>query len=160
MLTFATAFDRLLGHEGGYVNDPKDPGGETNWGISKRSYPQVDIKNLTRAGAAAIYLRDFWNRINADTLHDGVAWQAFDFAVNSGIETAVRALQRALGVADDGHWGPRSVAAAKAMSESDQIMLLLAERLEYMTKLKNWPDASRGWTRRIAANLRYGAADS
>ena len=159
-MTFDTMFDRLIGHEGGYSNDPKDPGGETNWGISKRSYPNVDIKKLTREGAKAIYLRDFWNRISADSLNDGVAYQLFDFAVNSGIETAVRYFQRVVGVADDGHWGPVSAKAAAAMSESDQIMRLNAERLDFMTRLKNWPDHGRGWARRIAGNLRYGAEDS
>lgn len=157
---FNTCFDRLIGHEGGYSNDPNDPGGETNWGISKREYPNLDIKNLTREDARAIYLQDFWNRINADKLPDGVAFQLFDFAVNSGIEVAVRYLQRALMIADDGHWGPVSQAAANNTSETDMIMLLNAERLDFMTRLKNWPYAGKGWTRRIAQNLRYGAIDS
>lgn len=159
-MNFDAAFDRLIGHEGGYENNPADPGGETNWGISKRSYPYVDIKSLTREQAKGIYHRDFWNRINADRLADGVAFQLFDFAVNSGIETAVRYFQRSLGVADDGAWGPRSQAAADKTSESDQIMGVLAERLDFMTRLSNWPNASRGWARRIAANLRFGMEDS
>ena len=160
LVNFDEAFDRLLGHEGGYVNDPNDPGGETSWGISKRSYPDLDIKALTREQAKEIYLRDFWNRIHADELHDGVAYQTFDFAVNSGIETAIRKLQAALGVADDGYWGPITRAAAKAMSETDQIMRLNAQRLRFMARLSNWPHASRGWARRIAGNLDYGAEDS
>ena len=159
-MNFDIAFDRLIGHEGGYVNDPNDPGGETNWGISKRSYPDVDIKALTRDEAKAIYRRDFWDYIHAEKLHDGVAWQAMDFAINSGIQTAIRKLQSALNVADDGHWGPRTEAAAQEMSETDQIMRLLAKRLDYMTRLKNWPHHGAGWARRIAANLLYGAVDS
>lgn len=159
-LDFNTAFDRLIGHEQGYVNNPNDPGGETNWGISKRSYPLLDIKNLTRDQSKEIYLRDFWNRINADKLPDGVAYQLFDFAVNSGIETAVRYFQRALGVADDGHWGTFSQAAADQASESDMIMGLNAERLDFMTRLSNWPNASKGWARRVSQNLRYGVQDS
>lgn len=159
-LTFDTAFDRLIGSEGGYVNNPLDPGGETKWGISKRSYPHLNIRTLTREQAKAIYRRDFWNRIHADTLYDGVAFQVFDFAVNSGIKTAVRYLQRAVGVADDGHWGPLSQAAATHMTESDIIMRLNGERLDFMTRLANWPNASRGWCRRIAQNLRHGAEDS
>lgn len=159
-MNFDTAFDRLIGHEGGYTPGKDDPGGETNWGISKRSYPDLDIKALTREDARQIYLRDFWNRIHADELHDGVAFQGFDFAVNSGIETAVRKLQAALRVADDGYWGPVTAAAAKAMSESDQIMRLNAQRLRFMARLSNWSNASRGWARRIAGNLEYGAEDS
>lgn len=159
-MNFDVAFDRLIDHEGGYVNDPNDPGGETKWGISKRSYPDLDIKALTREDARQIYRRDFWERIRGDRLHDGVAFQLFDFAVNSGIETAVRKLQRALGVADDGHWGPKSQAAADAMTESDTIMRLNAERLDFMTRLSNWKHHGAGWARRIAGNLRYGAVDS
>lgn len=159
-MTFDEVFDRLIGHEGGYANDPNDPGGETNWGISKRSYPNVDIKNLSRDEAKEIYRRDFWNRINGDKLYDGVAFQVFDFAVNSGIETAVRGLQRAVGAADDGHWGPASQAAADKMSEADQIMRINAERLDFMTRLVNWKFHGAGWARRIAGNLRYGAIDA
>lgn len=159
-MNFEQAIERVLGTEGGYVNNPADPGGETQWGISKRSYPNVDIKALTRAGAIEIYRTDFWARVHADELFDGVAFQTLDFAVNSGIETAVRYLQRALGVADDGHWGPVTATAEKAVAESDQIMRLNAERLDFMRKLRTWPTFSSGWAGRIAANLRYGAEDS
>lgn len=159
-MNFDLAFDRLMGHEGGYVNDPKDPGGETQWGISKRSYPKLKIRDLTRAEAKEIYRADFWDRVHADHLHDGVAFQAFDFAVNSGIPTAIRYLQRALGVADDLYFGPVSQAAAEKMSETDTIMRLNAERLDFMSRLTGWPRFGRGWARRIAGNLRYGAEDS
>lgn len=159
-MTFDDAFDRLMGHEGGYTSGKGDPGGETKWGISKRSYPTVNIKALSRDGAKAIYRRDFWNRIKADQLPDGVAFQLFDFAVNSGIETAVRYLQRAVGVADDGIWGPISQAALASRTEADVIMRLNAERLDFMTRLSVWPTFSRGWARRIATNLRYGSEDA
>lgn len=159
-LSWDDIFDRLIGHEGGYTNDPHDPGGETNWGISKREYPKLDIPNLTREQAKAIYYRDFWCKINAERLHSAVAFQLFDFAVNSGIQTAIRYFQRALGVADDGIWGKISQAVADHTSVTDQIMSLNAERLEFMTKLKNWPYHGKGWARRIARNLRYGVEDS
>ena len=159
-MTFDEAFDRLMGHEGKYVFHPDDPGGETNWGISKRSYPDLDIKNLTRDDAKIIYKRDFWDRVHADEIYDGVAFQAFDFAVNSGIETAVRKLQRAVGVADDGYWGPVTRKAIAEQSESDIIMLFVAERLDFWTSLSTWPTFGKGWARRAAANLRYGATDS
>lgn len=159
-MDFAQVFDRVIGHEGGYVNDPNDPGGETKWGISKRSYPHLDIKNLTREQARTIYQTDFWERIHGEHFHKGVAFQVFDFAVNSGVETAIRSLQKAIGVADDGHWGPVSQAALSQLTPSDVIMRLLAERLDFMTKLKNWSFHSKGWARRIATNLRYGSEDN
>lgn len=159
-MNFELAFDRLMGHEGSYTPGIGDPGGETNWGISKRSYPDVDIRNLTRDQAKEIYCRDFWNRIHAEHLPPSVAFQAFDFAVNSGIGTAVRYLQKAAGVADDGHWGPVTQAAIAATNETDLIMRLNAFRLDFMTRLSNWPNASRGWARRIAQNLLLGAEDA
>lgn len=159
-MRFDEAFDRLIGHEGGYVDDPNDPGGETKWGISKRSYPDLDIKNLTRLDAKDIYRRDFWHRIHADEMYDGVAFQALDFAINSGIETAVRKLQAAVGVADDGHWGPVTRKAVAAMSESDVIMRFVAQRLRFWTSLSIWPTFGKGWARRAADNLYYGAQDS
>lgn len=159
-MDFASACDRTLNSEGNYSNDPKDPGGETKYGISKRSYPQVDIKNLTLLQAKIIYKRDFWDPLHGDTLYDGVAYQLFDFAVNSGIQTAIRYFQRALDVADDGHWGPVSQKAADTTSESDQIMRVIAERQDFQTRLAGWTDYGKGWARRNAQNLRYGAIDS
>ena len=157
---FLTAINRVLKNEGGYVNDPNDPGGETNWGISKRSYPNVSIKELTRDDAIAIYEKDFWIPAHCEELSDGAGYQLLDSAVNSGINQSIRFAQRALGVADDGHFGPHTLAAFNNTSESDFIMLFLAERLSFMTKLKAFDSFGRGWVRRIAENLKYGAQDS
>jgi len=157
---FLKAINRVLGHEGGYVNDRADPGGETNWGISKRSYPKVDIKNLTRNQAITIYYQDFWLPVHAEELSDGAGYQLLDSAVNSGISQSLRFAQRALGVADDGHYGPHTLQAFRSTSETDFIMLFNAERLDFMRKLKHWTNFGRGWAGRIAQNLRYGAEDS
>lgn len=158
-MSFEISINRLLGHEGGYVNNPADPGGETNWGISKRSYPGLNIKTLTREQAIALYKRDFWEVVGADSFPDGIGYQLLDFAVNSGSGIALRALQRAVGCADDGHIGPVSLAAIKAMEPHDLVMRFLAERLVFMTNCSGWPSFSKGWARRIAANLKFGAED-
>lgn len=155
---FDTAFDRLLGHEGGYVNHPKDPGGETNWGISKRSYPGVDIKNLTREQAAQIYLRDFWQPLGDAPA--AVKFQAFDFAVNSGIQTAIRKLQAAIGVADDGHWGAISAAKLASMEVNDVLLRYMAQRLRFWVKCSAWPTMGAGWVNRAALNLEYASKDN
>lgn len=172
MSSFNISFDRLMGHEGNFTDNPKDPGnwtsgkvgvGElrgTKYGIAASTYPTLDIKHLTRDEAKSIYKRDFWDVVEGDELPDGVSFQLFDFAVNSGCQTAIRYFQRALRVADDGIWGPRSVAAAKAMSESDMIMGICSERLDFMTRCGGWTDFGKGWARRIAQNLRYGVIDS
>ena len=159
-MNFDQAFDRLISNEGGYVNNPADPGGETNWGISKRSYPNVDIANLSREGAQAIYLQDFWQRGHMDEYDPAIAFQVFDAAVNHGIETAVCLLQRAAGVADDGHIGPITVAAVKAKSVTDMLMLFIAYRIKFWTKLSTWKDFGRGWANRAADDLIYAAQDS
>lgn len=157
-MDFDTAFTRLVGNEGGYVNDPRDPGGETKFGISKRSYHDVNIATLTVDGAKAIYYRDFWKPL-ADA-HPAIKFQVFDFAVNSGMQTAIRKLQAAIGVADDGHWGPVSAAALQAMDVSDVIMLFVAERLDFWRKLQTWPTYGSGWAGRAATDLRYAAKDN
>lgn len=159
MMTFEIAIARVLDHEGGYVNDPRDPGGETKFGISKRSYPDLDIANLTRDAAVAIYKRDFWDRVHGDELHEDLAYQALDFAVNSGCDTALRYLQRAVGVADDGHFGSESIKALQSQPPAVTLLTYLALRLKFMTGLKNWPVAGKGWAVRIANNMIIAAED-
>jgi lysozyme family protein len=159
-MNFDEAFDRLMGHEGGYVNDPRDPGGETNWGISKRSYPNVDIEGLSREAAKEIYRRDYWGRANADRFDGAIAFQVFDAAVNSGIGAAIRMLQRAVGVVDDGIVGPITLAAISSKPVVSVVALFNAERLEFMTDLSTWRTFGRGWAKRIAQNIRDGIADA
>jgi lysozyme family protein len=105
MANFEDAIGTVLANEGGYTWDENDPGGETNFGISKRSYPNVDIKNLTVEEASAIYQRDFWK---FDGINDqSVATKLFDSYVNMG-HTAIRLAQYIVGVYEDGMYGPRT----------------------------------------------------
>lgn len=157
---FPKMVERVLSHEGGYVWHKKDPGGETNWGIAKRSYPNVNIKALTRDGAIAIYRRDFWGRVQGDKLPPAVAFQAFDAAVNHGIGNAVRWLQRAACVADDGVIGPVTLAAIRKADPADLVLRFNAVRLEFYATLSTFPTFGRGWTRRVAGNLRLAAEDN
>lgn len=160
MTIFDDSIARVLKTEGGYVNDPRDPGGETNWGIAKRSYPTVDIKNLTRAGAIEIYRRDFWERVQGDKLPRQFAFQGLDAAVNHGIGNSVRWMQRAAGVADDGVIGPMTMAAVARQDPADLVLLFNAERLSFYTKLTTFDTFGRGWINRMAENLRYAAQDN
>jgi len=93
---FIGCVEQLLKDEGGYVNNPADPGGETRWGISQRSYPDLDIKSLTRDGAIAIYWRDWWAAPGFDRLPPAIAAKLFNLSVNMGLDHAVKCLQRAL----------------------------------------------------------------
>jgi lysozyme family protein len=160
MSTFEDFIGRVLTHEGGYVNDPRDPGGETKFGIAKRSYPAVDIKGLTRDAAIEIYRRDFWNRVQGDKLPRAFAFQVLDAAVNHGIGNAVRWMQRAAGVADDGIIGPMTLAAVTRADPADLVLLFTAERLAFYTKLSTFDAFGRGWINRVAGNLRHAAGDN
>ena len=155
-MTFDEAFSRLLGNEGGYSNNPADPGGETNWGISKRSYPSTDIKNLTQDGAKAIYLRDFWTAAGCDTLPDAINFDVFDMAVNSGVRTAIKTLQDAVKATPDGVIGPLTLQAIKDANPIQLSERFNGSRLLFMAGLPTWPSFGRGWARRIANNLLGG----
>jgi lysozyme family protein len=158
---FDRAFSALLGHEGGYVNNPDDPGGETNWGITVAVARENGflgaMRDMDAEVAKAIYLKRYWLPA-FDELPYPVAFQVFDGAVNSGVGQAVRWLQRAVGVADDGKLGPVTLGAAQLADPHSLVLIYNAERLEFMTKLTIWASFGRGWARRIATNLRKGVA--
>ena len=154
MTWFDQCFDKLIAHEGGYVNDPKDNGGETNWGISKRAYPQVDIKNLTRDAAKELYKRDYWDRAQCDRLPPTLAYLLFDAAVNSGIGQAIRFLQRAIGTADDGVLGPLTLAAVQRFDAESLCARFIGQRLDFMTRLSTFDYFGKGWARRLADQLK------
>ena len=153
-MTFDQVFDKLINHEGGYVFNPHDPGGETKFGISKRSYPHLDIHSLTLVDAKAIYKRDFWDRAQCDKLHPDLAFELFDGAVNSGIGQSIRWLQRAIGVADDGVIGAITLATLNRDDDHSAIRARYnGHRLAFMTNLSTWDVFGKGWARRIAFNL-------
>lgn len=151
---FDQCFDKLIAHEGGYVNHASDPGGETNFGISKRSYPQVDIKNLTRDAAKQIYKRDYWDRAQCDKLPPTLAYLLFDAAVNSGIGQAIRFLQRAVGVADDGVLGPLTLSIIQRLDAESICARFIGQRLDFMTRLSTFDHFGKGWSRRLADQLK------
>ncbi|THF67603.1 hypothetical protein E6C76_04035 [Pseudothauera nasutitermitis] len=163
-MNFDTAFERLIGHEGGYVNHPEDPGGETNWGVTLRTAREAgytgSMRDLTRDQAKEIYRTAYWGRAQAEQYDGAIAFQVFDAAVNHGIGQAIRFLQRAVGVADDGAVGPVTLAAVRAMSVTDVLARFNAERLDFYTKLSTWPTFGKGWARRVVGNLKYAAEDA
>ena len=154
-----TKFDEIieitLEHEGGYVNDPTDLGGETNYGIAKRFYPDVDIKNLTKEGAKEIYKKDYWDKNKVDDLPDDLKYIFFDCCVNQGRGTAVKILQRAINgkggnLTVDGRFGPgTSFGLAKYKPSIDRVRCY---RLKHYYDLVNKkPEQERflfGWYRR------------
>lgn len=152
-MIFDAAFERLIGHEGGYVNDPRDPGGETKYGISKRAYPGEDIAGMTLERARELYRRDYWGPAGCDAVPDVVKFDLFDMAVNSGVKTAIRTLQRTVGTEPDGVLGPVTLQAVQSMNPVRFVARFNGHRLQFMSSLSTWPAFGRGWANRIAKNL-------
>lgn len=145
---FERAVAAVLKREGGYSNDPRDNGGETKYGISKRAYPQLNIASLTIDQAIEIYRRDYWLKIRGDDLPRSVAWCVFDQAVNRGVGAASMTLQRALGVMVDGSIGPETIAAARRADWFNLVANIQAEAVVAYADLDDWRHFGRGWTRR------------
>lgn len=162
-MNFDQAFERLIGHEGGYVNHPSDPGGETMHGITRR----VAVSNgyngkmidLSLDMAKDIAKREYWIPCKADSFDGAIAFQLFDIAYNHGVSVSAKLLQRAVGVADDGIIGPATIAATKKLDEMVVICLINAKRIRFYTSLSTWPTFGKGWANRVAGNLEYGAID-
>lgn len=155
-MDFDAAFERLIGHEGGYVNDPRDPGGETKYGISKRAYPGEDIAGMTLDRAKYLYRRDYWNAVRGNELPDALKFAMFDAAVNAGPRQAILWLQRALGVADDAIIGPQTMMAVRVSDPVRTASRMTGHRLRHMTEMGAWSSFGRGWAKRIADNLIAG----
>src|SRR5215467_7969402 len=162
--TFQDQIDKTLAFEGGFVDDPDDPGGRTNFGISQRAYPGVDIASITQEQAVGFYYRDYWLAPHIDSLPDFIAGKVFDMGVNMGSSTAIRLWQDTVNKQNpsatpltlDGKIGPLTVAASEAVV--DQEAALAAYRVEladhYMAIIRRNPSMAkfqRGWLRRANA---------
>ena len=147
-MSFDKAFQITVGVEGGYVNDPADPGGETKFGISHRSYPDIGIKSLTMDQAKAIYLRDYWTPAGCSSMPERIGHLVFDCAVHHGVKTAIKLLQRALKVADDGEFGPVTRGQLLARDTNETADLLMAQRMLYLMSCSAWPTYKLGWAKR------------
>ena len=153
MKDFNEIIEKVLEHEGGYVNDPTDLGGETKYGITKRFYPDVDIKNLTIEQAKEIYKKDYWDKNKVESLPQNLWHIYFDMCVNMGKRTAVKVLQRAANnrgkdLEVDGGLGPKTIEALNGV-ELDRVR---AFRVKYYVDLITAkPEQEKfylGWFRR------------
>ena len=159
-MDFIAAFKVLIGNERGYVNDPAYPGGETKFGISKRSYPGEDIAGMTLERAQQIYLREYWGPAGCDAVPDALKFDLFDMAVNQGVKPAIKALQHAAGQIEDGVLGPHTVLAVQALPPAKLLFRFDAARLVHYAEVNDtrWLRFGRGWVRRVAANMVQAAA--
>ena len=157
---FSEALEVILHHEGGYVNHPKDPGGETNLGVTKRVYEDFggtkDMKELTKEDVEPIYKKNYWDRVKGDNLPEGLDLCIFDFAVNAGPGRAAKFLQKLIGVTQDGGIGPQTLGALQSAIGEDvrtqtreMIEKYQNERHNYYQSLSTFETFGRGWTRRV-----------
>lgn len=156
---FAACIPVILAAEGGFVDDPRDPGGATNHGITQRTLAAwrqapvttQQVRALDATEAAAIYRAQYWAPLGCDALPRGVDLMVFDFGVNAGPARSLRLLQRAVGALPDGTLGPATLAKLRAADPRAVIETLAALRLEYYRALPGFATFGRGWTSRVAA---------
>lgn len=146
-MNFERAVRIILELEGVYVNDANDPGGETKYGISKRSYPELNIADLTEQQAIDIYHRDYWQKCRCDSLPNGLDLLVFDAAVNQGVSAAIRMLQAELKVQQDGIWGP--VTAGAFQRQGINTVQYAARRMATYGLNPSFARYGLGWSRRL-----------
>ena len=147
----------ILKHEGGFVNHPKDPGGMTNLGVTKKVWEEwvghpVDettMRALGPADVAPLYKANYWDKIKGDDLPAGVDYVCFDLAVNSGVGRAAKTLQKAVGVTADGAIGPATMAAVGTQNPRSLATEICEIRLSFLQSLPTFETFGKGWTRRV-----------
>ena len=153
-------FDRcvevVFKHEGGYADNPNDPGKETKYGISKRSYPELNIRNLTRSQAKEIYREDFWHPLKLYMLDNAnICLEIFDFAVNAGPSRAVKTAQKLVRTKEDGIMGGITARAINEY-EGDFVKAYKHSRIIYYENLANDKQELsiflKGWLNRVNNN--------
>jgi len=148
----------VLREEGGFVNNPHDPGGMTNMGVTKASWEMYvqhpvtedEMRKLTLADVIPFYRTNYWDTIRGDSLPDGIDYAVFDMAVNSGVGRAAKTLQAVLGVKADGSIGPATIAACEAANARDVTTQFCEKRLAFLQGLPTWNTFGKGWGSRVA----------
>ena len=153
---------RILKHEGGFVDHPKDPGGATNRGITIGTLKRLgidvdgdgdsdisDLRNLRESDAVRVFKLFYADKVQADLLPIGLDYAMTDFAVNSGPSRAAKHLQRILGVEQDGDIGPKTIAKVADCDPAALIASLSDSRLRFLRSLDTWPTFGKGWQRRV-----------
>ena len=157
--SYPRAFAATLGYEGGYTNNPRDPGGPTNLGVTQATLSRwlghpatiADVKALTREAVAPIYRTNYWNAVQGDALPAGVDHAVWDWGVNSGPSRPVNHLQAILGITQDGHIGPATLDALAKRDPAAVINALCDRRLAVLKSLSTWPTFKGGWSKRVEA---------
>ena len=165
---FDKALALVLIHEGGFANNPRDPGGATMKGVTLVTFRRffgedktvTDLKNITQAQLAQVYRTGYWDKCSGDQLPSGVDYAVFDAAVNSGPVRAARFLQAAVGGTVDGVIGPTTLAAVDARNPTATINGLCDQRLAFLQGLSTFADFGRGWSRRVSVKDTHAEANT
>lgn len=159
---WAACYKAVLKHEGGYVNHPKDPGGMTNLGVTKRVWEsyigkpvgEAEMRALTPAVVEPLYRKNYWDAVAGDELPGGLDFSVFDYAVNSGTSRAGKTLQRVVGAKPDGAVGLQTIAKVREYCDKMGVAVLIEEyndsRLAFLQGLSTWGTFGKGWSRRVA----------
>tara|TARA_B100000401_G_scaffold364570_1_gene262570 strand:+ start:129 stop:638 length:510 start_codon:yes stop_codon:yes gene_type:complete len=156
-VNYDKCLETILHHEGGYVNHPKDPGGETNLGVTKRVYQEhggtKDMKDLLVEDVAPIYKKGYWDKMKCDDIPSGLDLCLFDFGVNAGPGRAAKFLQSMIGTTVDGGIGPNTLAKLEEYirenGEHEAVNKYQEMRQKYYENLSTFATFGRGWTRRV-----------
>ncbi len=160
---YPAIMEEVFKSEGGYVDHPRDPGGATNMGITRKTLarwrkvvpftklPKSEVKNLSKEEAQQIYDTYYWDEVYGDLLPSGLDYAVFDYGVNSGPQKAVMELQELVGVARDGVVGNKTLAAVAEYSGGIEALITSYndERLKFRQRLSTWPTFGKGWTARV-----------
>lgn len=155
---FQKALDAVLHHEGGYTNHPRDPGGMTNLGCTKKVWEEwvghpvteATMRALTPGDVAPLFKKKYWDAVRGDELPDGVDYIVFDTAINSGPGRAIKFLQGCVGTEMDGVLGPKTLAAVRAAGHKKLVEDYALRRLSFLQDLPTWGTFGKGWARRVA----------
>jgi len=154
---FESCLEKILKHEGGFVNHPEDPGGMTNMGITKKVYEKFlgkevseqEMRDIPKEHVAEIYRKNYWDRVKADDLPSGLDLCVFDWAVNSGTKRAVCALQESIGAEVDGVMGPMTLGKVKVYDNLELLKVMKEKRENFYRSLTHlFKTFGTGWLRR------------
>jgi len=153
------SFELMLKSEGGYVNNPADPGGMTNLGVTKatwenwvgRESDEAEMRGLTPEKVEPLYKKKYWDAVRGDEIENGgVAYLLFDFAVNAGVGRSIKTLQTAVGVTPDGGFGPMTMAAVQAVDPVELIERFSQAKEDFYRSLGTFATFGKGWLNRVA----------
>jgi len=152
------AFALMLKSEGGYVNNPADPGGRTNLGVTQATWEswvgrpsdEAEMRSLTADKVEPLYKKKYFDAVRGDELPVGLDYLVFDFAVNAGPGRAIKVMQSAVGVTPDGGFGPLTMAAVKAIDPVELINKFSQAKEDFYRSLAQFPTFGKGWLNRVA----------